>query len=737
MATDDGTGEVSSDAVRALWKDSFVVAIDLEPFDPAATRRFLAARLGGDVSATAADLLWRHTRGNALFLSELARQARLDGRLIDEHGVWMWRGDLTIPARLADLLDQRFDGLDESGLDALGALVLGEPLPLSTLAAVASPDGIAALEVRRIVDTAVRDGTTWYRFAHPMLGAAAARKITPARRRRLADALVARPVDGVDVVRRAMWQLDTSATPDVEVLLAAAGAVFLTQPELALRLAEHALPHAPGPRAALMVADARAELGEVDAAREAQAAALDRVRDEADLLVVRINDVSLTAFTDRRPDRALELLAGAAEELTADHWADLESMSAQITVFSARPADALLIAERVLAADPPRACAIRAQAARVMALALVDRTAESLTAADELLAEVAAGPASPYAQGIAHIAAVLARFVAWEAEPAPELGPSGRWPVPPVPPVGGPTAVASTGTVSFPLFEGGRRLLDGHPGSAVGPLTEAVAQQRAGEGLLRSEAVALLTIALAATGRVDEAARLLAEAPPDRVALYAGLRPWAESAVAAARGDPSAVPLAFEAYRVAREAGSPISAIAYLDAASQYGATRQAAAELEAWGRALEAPLSVVRAMAIRARASGDGGALLAAAEREAALGVVGGALGLADLAVAALGRDRGADAGAGARAERLAADLRRRLGGPPTATPRPASVLTRRELEVATLAARGLGDREIADVLVVSVRTVESHLASAYRKLGITTRRDLAGALGATGGAR
>ena len=55
----------------------------------------------------------------------------------------------------------------------------------------------------------------------------------------------------------------------------------------------------------------------------------------------------------------------------------------------------------------------------------------------------------------------------------------------------------------------------------------------------------------------------------------------------------------------------------------------------------------------------------------------------------------------------------------------------------MATLAARGLGDREIADVLVVSVRTVESHLASAYRKLGITTRRDLAGALGATGGAR
>ncbi|MET0579546.1 MAG: helix-turn-helix transcriptional regulator, partial [Ilumatobacteraceae bacterium] len=62
---------------------------------------------------------------------------------------------------------------------------------------------------------------------------------------------------------------------------------------------------------------------------------------------------------------------------------------------------------------------------------------------------------------------------------------------------------------------------------------------------------------------------------------------------------------------------------------------------------------------------------------------------------------------------------------------------LTRRELEVATMAARGMGDRDIADVLVVSVRTVESHLASAYRKLAITSRRDLAQALSADGATR
>ena len=65
----------------------------------------------------------------------------------------------------------------------------------------------------------------------------------------------------------------------------------------------------------------------------------------------------------------------------------------------------------------------------------------------------------------------------------------------------------------------------------------------------------------------------------------------------------------------------------------------------------------------------------------------------------------------------------RLRLAAP---TFEPVVGLTRRELEVARLAARGLTDRGIADRLVLSVRTVESHLASAYRKLGIGSRRQL-----------
>ena len=55
---------------------------------------------------------------------------------------------------------------------------------------------------------------------------------------------------------------------------------------------------------------------------------------------------------------------------------------------------------------------------------------------------------------------------------------------------------------------------------------------------------------------------------------------------------------------------------------------------------------------------------------------------------------------------------------------------LTRREREVAGLAAAGASSRQIAARLVVSVRTVDNHLQSAYIKLGVSSRAELATAL-------
>jgi len=55
---------------------------------------------------------------------------------------------------------------------------------------------------------------------------------------------------------------------------------------------------------------------------------------------------------------------------------------------------------------------------------------------------------------------------------------------------------------------------------------------------------------------------------------------------------------------------------------------------------------------------------------------------------------------------------------------------LTTRELEVVTLAARGGKSREIAEELVISVRTVDNLLQRAYTKLGVHSRTEAAVAL-------
>jgi DNA-binding CsgD family transcriptional regulator len=74
----------------------------------------------------------------------------------------------------------------------------------------------------------------------------------------------------------------------------------------------------------------------------------------------------------------------------------------------------------------------------------------------------------------------------------------------------------------------------------------------------------------------------------------------------------------------------------------------------------------------------------------------------------------------AGARPRREA------LSGPGALTPA--------ELRTARMAAEGMTDREIAQGLFVSAKTVETHLSHAYAKLGIERRAELSAALSDTG---
>ena len=59
------------------------------------------------------------------------------------------------------------------------------------------------------------------------------------------------------------------------------------------------------------------------------------------------------------------------------------------------------------------------------------------------------------------------------------------------------------------------------------------------------------------------------------------------------------------------------------------------------------------------------------------------------------------------------------------------ADALTPSEARVARLAAEGLTNREVARALFITPKTVERHLAQAYRKLGVSGRGELPAALG------
>jgi DNA-binding NarL/FixJ family response regulator len=142
----------------------------------------------------------------------------------------------------------------------------------------------------------------------------------------------------------------------------------------------------------------------------------------------------------------------------------------------------------------------------------------------------------------------------------------------------------------------------------------------------------------------------------------------------------------------------------------------------------LEGPRAPAAAAHAAALAGGDGAALMAASERLEGFGAILLAADAAAQAAAAHhGRgNRGSAHLAAARAHRLAAACEGARTPALTALANPLP-LTAREREIATLAATGLSNREIAERLVVSVRTVEGHLYRATTKLGVADRARLA----------
>jgi DNA-binding CsgD family transcriptional regulator len=164
---------------------------------------------------------------------------------------------------------------------------------------------------------------------------------------------------------------------------------------------------------------------------------------------------------------------------------------------------------------------------------------------------------------------------------------------------------------------------------------------------------------------------------------------------------------------------------------------QRAVAQAERWGD----PWLLGQALRAQALVGGDG-----ALER--AVAVLRGSEARLELArsLLALGvREHGARArehlaealdlaqrcAAPALAERARAELVRAGARPRRAARSGRAALTATEERVARMAASGPTNREIAQALFVTEKTVEAHLSNAYRKLGIRARAELAAQLG------
>jgi len=184
----------------------------------------------------------------------------------------------------------------------------------------------------------------------------------------------------------------------------------------------------------------------------------------------------------------------------------------------------------------------------------------------------------------------------------------------------------------------------------------------------------------------------------------------------------------------ARAAGMIVDEAQILDAWLRMAPSSALAERLAALAAATDSQLVSVLADHAQAMVAADAEALLAASERFARLTAWRMAAEAADEAAREFDRRNQARAAAAAH-QSAARWFDRCEGRRPVVAERPGGPvpLTKREREIAALAAAGRSSREIADTMYLSPRTVENHLQRAYIKLGITDRAALAKALAPT----
>jgi len=715
-------------AIPELWKVDGFSRIELSPLSPDETTALLSATLDGSVDRDTAGALWKLTHGNALYLRHIVEQGIADGRLASQNGVWRWNGDPVVPLGLVEMIESRFGALPDDVGTVLDTLAVGEPLPLGALQRITRADAVEEADVRGLIRLDYVEGGIDVRTAHPLYGEVRRNRTAPTRLRRLRGLVAAELAGSEDrddvrmLVRRASLMLDSDVPPGPELLVGAArGAIYLADLPLADRFAKAASLSGGGAEAYFLRAHALSWLGrglEADAVLAAVDASTDE--EQARLTYLRASNL-LWALGE--PDRAREVIDAGAVSGPAQMSND--AVSTVYWFAMDRPDSAVEAAKDLVLNELP--AIVGAETAWALSSIAGDagRTADAVAMAESgyaLANRCADAPHMTFNIADAHVGALLlAGYVGDALEVASWTG-------------GHAADLPGTAHLLGPAIEG-RALL------GAGRLVEACALlERAGPALSAAGhemgwgfryGLPRVT-ALAMRGLVSEAASML-EALESLQRPFRSLdfeRSLARAWVAAGRGVASeAVAILLSAASMACASGRYAAEVMCLQTAVQFSdvSCLERLRELEAM---VEGPRVELAARFCGALAVGDGAEMKALSEEFEALGDAVAAVDAAAQASIAYRREesRGSMLVCGARAQALAAEC-----GADTPALREAIEplpLTDREREIVALLAQGLSNRDVAERLTLSVRTIEGHIYRAMIKTGTANRAELAALL-------
>ncbi|WP_344056598.1 LuxR C-terminal-related transcriptional regulator, partial [Sphaerisporangium rubeum] len=443
------------------------------------------------------------------------------------------------------------------------------------------------------------------------------------------------------------------------------------------------------------------------------------------------------AWGMNRLREALELL-DRTESAVADPAARrrIATRRLDLTAGAARPREALRLGTALLRDTPDGPGRTQTLKSQALALCYAGRTGEAIAMARQALADAGAWQdALPAMVSPLHSAWAMAALFAGDLASMEESVASME------------AAVAaqrgwSLGEGSLALAKGQLATARGQVQTALGVLHDAAHHPTA---TTVGGCMGAYASAQALLGDASGAESTLEEALARNRATWTGFTRWVALTrvwIAAAYGETgAAVELALEFAEECRAAGLPGFEFVALHDAVRLGGAADAAGRLAELPALHDGPRVTLARDHAAAVVAGDAEDLLAVATGFQDLGMI---LHAAEAAAQAAARLRRAGhTGAALAATTRAWSLAHRCEGARTPALRglAAPDLTPRQLEVAQLAAQNFTNRDIADRLFLSVRTVANHLGAVYDRTGVNDRTalrqffDLPGAAGRPAG--